>query len=122
MICLGVVLGDGAASWAQGSTGEGLGVVSVRGSSVAEAREAVHLEKLTVTAMREERTWFEVPQAVTIMDSEEIRRQAPVVLPGLLRGKGGVFVQQTTVGQAAPIIRGLIESSGGRLRRKDGRS
>jgi outer membrane receptor protein involved in Fe transport len=52
-----------------------------------------------------------VPNAVTIVDREDAERQAPRVLPDLLRGETGVFVQQTTPGQSAPIIRGLIGSS-----------
>jgi outer membrane receptor for ferrienterochelin and colicin len=48
-----------------------------------------------------------VPTGVTIVGWEEIERRTPQVLPNLLRGKEGVFVQQTTAGQAAPIIQGL---------------
>jgi outer membrane receptor protein involved in Fe transport len=64
-----------------------------------------------VTATRGERPSFDVPNAVTIIDREDAERQTPRVLPDLLRGETGVFVQQTTPGQATPIIRGLIGSS-----------
>lgn len=66
---------------------------------------------MTITATREERALAEVPQAVATVEQEDITRQAPSTLPDLLRGVPGVFVQQTTPGQAAPIIRGLIGSS-----------
>ncbi|MGE4096513.1 MAG: TonB-dependent receptor plug domain-containing protein [Candidatus Binatia bacterium] len=73
---------------------------------------AIHrLPEMTITATREERSLSEVSQAVSTVEAEEIARQTPGVLPDLLRGATGVFVQQTTPGQAAPIIRGLIGSS-----------
>lgn len=69
------------------------------------------LPEMTVTATREEESLFSVPQAVTTIEAEDIERRTPSVLPDLLRGATGVFIQQTTPGQAAPIIRGLIGSS-----------
>ena len=69
------------------------------------------LPEMTVTATREERSLLDVPQAVTTIEADAIGRQTPSALPDLLRGATGVFVQQTTPGQAAPIIRGLIGSS-----------
>ena len=66
---------------------------------------------MTITATREERALAEAPQAVSTVEQEDIARQTPGTLPDLLRGATGVFVQQTTPGQAAPIIRGLIGSS-----------
>lgn len=69
------------------------------------------LPEMTVTATREERALSEAPQAVSTVEPEDIARQSPATLPDLLRGATGVFVQQTTPGQAAPIIRGLVGSS-----------
>ena len=69
------------------------------------------LPELSVTATREEHSLADVPRAATTVGYEEIERQAPSTLPDLLRGATGVSVQQTTPGQAAPIIRGLIGSS-----------
>jgi len=71
----------------------------------------VTLPELTITATREEQANFEVPRAVTIIRQNEIARQTPGVLPDLLRGAAGVFVQETTPGQGTPIIRGLTGSS-----------
>jgi outer membrane cobalamin receptor len=73
--------------------------------------EPLELEPVVVTATRGERRSFDVPSAVTIIEGEEAARRSATVLPDLLRGEAGVFVQQTTPGQAAPIIRGLIGSS-----------
>ncbi|MGH7963172.1 MAG: TonB-dependent receptor plug domain-containing protein, partial [Candidatus Binatia bacterium] len=69
------------------------------------------LDEVTVTATREEQTGFEVPNAVTVVDREQIERQTPETLPDLLRGETGVYIQQTTPGQGVPIVRGLIGSS-----------
>jgi hemoglobin/transferrin/lactoferrin receptor protein len=82
-------------------------------SSVAldGADDLIRLEEITVTATRAEQTTFHVPTAVTVIDYEETQRRAPAVLPDLLRGEVGVFVQQTTTGQGTPIIRGLIGSA-----------
>ena len=71
----------------------------------------VTLPELTITATRREQASFEVPQAVTIVQQREIARQTPGVLPDLLRGTTGVFVQETTPGQGTPILRGLTGSS-----------
>lgn len=69
--------------------------------------EAVPLDEVQVTATRDERTVYDVGSAVTVVGPEEIERATPQVLPDLLRGQPGVFVQQTTPGQATPIVRGL---------------
>jgi len=79
--------------------------------SESKRKSAIELSPIVVTATREERSTFEVPGAVTTIDRGEAERRAPTVLPDLLRGETGVFVQQTTPGQAAPIIRGLIGSA-----------
>ena len=64
-----------------------------------------------VTASRQDQASFDALRAVTINGQEEIDCRAPVVLPDLLRGETGVFVQQTTPGQGSQIIRGLLASS-----------
>ena len=79
--------------------------------SASELPNAVALPEMTVTASREERASFDVPRAVTVIGREALERQSPTVLPDLLRGQAGVFVQQTTPGQAAPVIRGLLGSA-----------
>jgi outer membrane receptor protein involved in Fe transport len=81
------------------------------GGPSSQQEQTIELSPVVVTATRGERPSFDVPNAVTIVDREDAERQAPRVLPDLLRGETGVFVQQTTPGQSAPIIRGLIGSS-----------
>ena len=75
------------------------------------ASNVIVLPEMTITATREEQDNFEVPRAVTIVSQDEIDRQTPAVLPDLLRGQTGVFVQETTPGQGSPILRGLTGSS-----------
>lgn len=65
------------------------------------------LESVVVTATRIEQSMLEVAEAVSVIDGEAIRRQAPELLAEMLRGMPGAFFQQTTPGQGIPIIRGL---------------
>jgi outer membrane receptor protein involved in Fe transport len=65
------------------------------------------LETVIVTATRIERSILDVAEAVSVIDAEDIRRQAPELLAEMLRGVPGTFFQQTTPGQGIPIIRGL---------------
>ncbi len=76
-------------------------------SAWGQEEELIVLEEIQITAGRGEDTTFDVSTGVTVVGPKEIERRAPEVLPDLLRGKEGTFVQQTTPGQAAPIIRGL---------------
>lgn len=73
--------------------------------------EVLMLDEITITATREKRKTFDIPQDVTIVSRDEIARRTPTILPDLLEGAEGVFVQRTTPGQANPIIRGLVGSS-----------
>jgi outer membrane receptor protein involved in Fe transport len=65
------------------------------------------LESVIVTATRIERSILDVAEAVSVIDAEDIKRQAPELLAEMLRGMPGTFFQQTTPGQGIPIIRGL---------------
>jgi outer membrane cobalamin receptor len=65
------------------------------------------LETMQVTGTRGPASTFEVPTAVTVIGAEEIERESTQLVPDLLRGRAGVYVQQTTPGQAIPIVRGL---------------
>lgn len=73
----------------------------------ASADEPLILPTMQVTASRSAADSFDVPTAVTVVGAAEIDRQVPQILPDLLRGQTGVFVQETTSGQGIPIIRGL---------------
>lgn len=72
--------------------------------SAADARV---LESVVVTATRMQVSLLEVTEAISVIDAEEIRRQAPAVLAEMLRAVPGGYFQQTTPGQGIPIIRGL---------------
>ena len=108
-----LALAGPAAVWAQAQTAEEKSTTDPqRQSKAASQRLATTiLDEITVTATREERTSFDVPNAVTVVDHEQIERQSPETFSDLLRGETGVYVQQTTPGQSAPIVRGLIGSS-----------
>jgi len=81
------------------------------GNHWAEQYEVIQLEAYIVTASREKQKVYEVPQAVVVLEEDQLNRKSPAFLPDLLRGETGVVIQQTTPGQGAPIIRGLIGSS-----------
>lgn len=68
---------------------------------------AADVEEVTVTATRAPRAVSEVSVAVTVTDAEAIGRAAPAIVVDALRGRSGVYVQQTTPGQGIPIVRGL---------------
>lgn len=74
---------------------------------VAQDR-APGLLEIVVTASRARQRAVDVARALTIVDEAH-----PVddVIPDQLRGKTGIFVQETTPGQGTPIVRGLIGSS-----------
>lgn len=71
------------------------------------AEEARVLETVQVTATRSEQSIYAVSEAVSVIDSGAVNRQAPELLAEMLRGVPGTFFQQTTPGQGIPIIRGL---------------
>jgi outer membrane receptor protein involved in Fe transport len=74
----------------------------------ANGRESERtLESVIVTATRIEQSVLDVAEAVSVIDAEDIARQAPELLAEMLRGMPGAFFQQTTPGQGIPIIRGL---------------
>jgi outer membrane receptor protein involved in Fe transport len=68
-------------------------------------------QSVFITSRPDWRDSFDQPAAVAVVDAEQAGRQAPAVLPDLLRDQPGVFVQQTGPGQGAPVVRGLIGSA-----------
>ena len=63
------------------------------------------IEEIQVTATRRPVEINEVSAALTVVTTEEISRTK--LMTDSLAAKPGVFLQQTTPGQGAPIIRGL---------------
>ncbi len=75
--------------------------------SVAPGNEGRHIEEIQVTATRQARSVQDVAGGVTVIGVEALEAAAPQVLPDALKGQTGAWVQQTTPGQAAVIVRGL---------------
>ncbi|MEQ8205082.1 MAG: TonB-dependent receptor plug domain-containing protein [Woeseia sp.] len=71
--------------------------------SVAQQAEAI--EEIQVTATRRPLASSKVSAAVTVVGSRDIAMQK--LATDALASQLGVFLQQTTVGQGAPIIRGM---------------
>jgi len=81
------------------------GLASVVGDS--SSKEERVLETVQVTATRSEQSVYAVSEAVSVIDSEAVKRLAPELLAEMMRGVPGTFFQQTTPGQGIPIIRGM---------------
>lgn len=65
------------------------------------------LDTIQVTASKTQQRSEDVSTAVSVVTRDEIFQRKNTLLPDLLRGKAGVFIQQTTPGQGIPIIRGM---------------
>ena len=65
------------------------------------------LSPLQVTASKTATATNDTATAVTVVTRDEIKNKPNALLPDLLREESGVYIQQTTPGQAIPIIRGL---------------
>ncbi len=78
-------------------------------SGLPAAAASGAIDEITVSATRRDRDSSQVSAAVAIVDGDTVR--ASQLLTDALRDTPGVFVQQTTPGQGAAIIRGLKGSS-----------
>jgi outer membrane cobalamin receptor len=67
------------------------------------------LEEIVVTATRRAATTDHIAAAVSVVNSDEVRRQK--LTTDALASEVGVYLQQTTPGQGAAIIRGLKGSA-----------
>jgi hemoglobin/transferrin/lactoferrin receptor protein len=74
---------------------------------LAAADPVEPLEVIQVTATRRPESAFDVPTATNVVDSTAILASAPQTVMDLLHGRAGTYVQQTTPGQGAVIVRGL---------------
>jgi outer membrane receptor protein involved in Fe transport len=67
---------------------------------------AVRLTPITVTATRTERSVFEVPMPVSVLDRSLIREQAPNSVSDLFRDLAGLDITGVGTSQVRPMIRG----------------
>lgn len=63
---------------------------------------------VTITAQRNERLTFDVPESITSVSRFQIEQQAPRSTPEALMNETGVWIQKTNHGGGSPIIRGLV--------------
>lgn len=84
-----------------------LGLSAAIMAATQGGQDAQALDHIQVTATRRAEQVFKVPTATSVIDAEEIARNAPAVMADHLRAATGVFVQRTTPGQATPVIRGF---------------
>ncbi|MCF6299565.1 MAG: TonB-dependent receptor [Proteobacteria bacterium] len=65
------------------------------------------LSPLQVTASKTATSSNDTSSAISVVTRDEIKQKQNTLLPDLLRGEVGVYIQQTTPGQGIPIIRGM---------------
>ncbi len=70
-------------------------------------KDVESLAPLQVTASKTATSTNDSASAVSVVTREDIKNKPNTLLPDLLRQESGVYIQQTTPGQATPIIRGL---------------
>ena len=63
---------------------------------------------VTITAQRNERLTFDVPESITSVSRVQIEQQAPRSAPEALTNETGIWIQKTNHGGGSPIIRGLV--------------
>ena len=71
------------------------------------ADDVVTLSPVVVTATRGAQAAQNVPNTVTVVDSEQIRKNLPRSFPEVFDDTPSVMVQKTGHGQGSPFIRGF---------------
>ena len=72
-----------------------------------ESEEPAHLGEIAITATRLEKDIFRTPNAISVVDQEQMGRMNAPITPSMLRDAVGVWAQKTTHGQGSPVLRGL---------------
>ncbi len=85
----------------------GLAQVDIRSDDEDADQSIELLSPLQVTASKTATATNDSASAISVVTRDEIKNKPNTLLPDLLRGESGVYIQQTTPGQAIPIIRGL---------------
>ncbi|MGI9233212.1 MAG: TonB-dependent receptor [Woeseiaceae bacterium] len=86
-----------------------LAIMVAAAAPLISAAEDSEIDEVVVTATRRAISSEEVSSGLTLLDRESVEAQKLVT--DALASNVGVFLQQTTPGQGAPIIRGLKGSS-----------
>ncbi len=76
-------------------------------SSDGDSELFYELDPVVVTATRTEISRFEAPYTVDVIDRKQMRRRAYRSTPQMLRDVPGILIQETSVGQGSPFIRGF---------------
>ena len=84
-------------------------IALIVGAPTVALGAAEHIDEILVTATRRHVAADEVSAAVSLVDAEAVRGQK--LITDALSNSPGVFLQQTTPGQGAVIVRGLKGSS-----------
>src|SRR5690606_28604951 len=82
-------------------------VESLSTTELVDETTTEQLSPIQVTASRLAVGSNDAVKAITVVTREDIKNKPNALLPDLLRNETGVYIQQTTPGQAIPIIRGL---------------
>ncbi len=64
-------------------------------------------KSIVVTASRNEKRSFQIPEAVSVLTRQELKNRAPRSMAEALIGETGVWMQKTNHGGGSPFIRGL---------------
>ncbi|MCS5611827.1 MAG: TonB-dependent receptor plug domain-containing protein, partial [Candidatus Poribacteria bacterium] len=75
--------------------------------SQSQEPETIRLSEIAVSATRIAKETFRTPNSISVIERQQIDRMSPTIMPQILSEVGGVFAQQTTVGQGSPVLRGL---------------
>ena len=75
--------------------------------SQSQEPETIRLSEIAVSATRTAKETFRTPNSISVIERQQIDRMSPTIMPQILSEVGGVFAQQTTVGQGSPVLRGL---------------
>lgn len=71
------------------------------------AAETLMLPSVVVTATRAERSPFDTPQAITVIDAQDVQELSVAATPDLFRYAEAVYMQKTNLGGGSPFLRGL---------------
>ena len=83
-----------------------LGVNLVQSQANEAETPPIELEEITVIT-RVEKDTFRTPNAISVIDREQIEHMNAPTTPRILSETVGVWAQQTTAGQGSPLLRGL---------------